>query len=58
MTDRERAVLELAIKLRQAKYVVEEAFIRQEYNHAVDMLIRERRDAKTENVKDGQASVQ
>jgi hypothetical protein len=46
VTEREADVLELAIKLRQAKYVVEEALIRMEYNHAVDMLIKERRDEK------------
>jgi hypothetical protein len=51
MTEREADVLELAIKLRQAKYVVEEAMLRQEYSHAVDMLIKERRDEKAKDHK-------
>jgi hypothetical protein len=47
MTDREREVLDLAIKWRNSKYAVEEALIRQKFIHAIDMLKKERRDEKS-----------
>ena len=46
MTDLEREVLDLAIKLLDAKHSVEEAWIRQQYIRAVRMLKKERRDEK------------
>jgi hypothetical protein len=46
VTEREREVLDLAIKLRQADTAMEIALLQIEFNHAVDMLIKERRDKK------------
>lgn len=56
MTEREQKVLELAIKLREAKFSVEEALIRQQYLRAVDLLIKERRGAKVENASNNDMS--
>lgn len=51
MTEWEQQVCELAIRWREAKYSVEEALLRQELTHAIDMLKKERRDAKVEESK-------
>ncbi|MBA2525666.1 MAG: hypothetical protein H0V18_07785 [Pyrinomonadaceae bacterium] len=48
MTAQENKVLELSMQWRQAKFAVEEALIRQELTRAIDMLIKERRDAQAE----------
>jgi hypothetical protein len=58
MTAREREALELAIQWVDAKYSVEEALIKQKFIRAVRLVKKERRDAKSEKVKDEQASVQ
>lgn len=44
----EKEIIELSIKLVQAKYSVEEALIQQEWKRKVRMLIKARRDAKVE----------
>lgn len=46
MTQREEDVLRLAIEWRQSKYAVGEALLEAEFKHAIDMLIKERRDAE------------
>lgn len=51
MTDREREVIELAIKLRQATGQMEIALLEIEFKHAIDMLVKERRDAKAASPK-------
>ena len=56
MTDLEREVLDLAIRLEDVKLAVEEAFIRQKYKRAVRLLKKERRDAKAQK-DEGQGSL-
>ena len=51
MTERESDVVDLSIKLRQAQFAVEEAVLMQQWRHAVDMLIKERRDAQAKGDK-------
>jgi hypothetical protein len=48
VTEREVEVIRLSIEKRQSRYAVAEALIEADWNHAVDMLIKERRDAKPE----------
>lgn len=43
----EKEIVELSIKLVQAKYSVEEALIQQEWKRKVRLLIKARRDAKS-----------
>lgn len=45
LTKREREVLELGLRWVQAKYVVEEAIIRQRFIRAAKMLLKYRRDS-------------
>lgn len=52
MTIWEEQVINLAIEWRNAKYAVEEAVIRQNFWHAVDMVKKERRDAATQSEKE------
>jgi hypothetical protein len=51
MTEREEDVLRLAIEWRQSKYAVAEALIEANFRHAIDMLIKERRDAKVDDAE-------
>ena len=46
MTELEARVLDLVIEWRESKYAVAEALIRQELMRTIDMLKKERRDAK------------
>lgn len=46
MTEREKEVLELAVEWRRSRFAVAEAIVRQKMVHAIDMLMKERRDAK------------
>lgn len=48
MTPREERVLNLAIQWRMSRYAVEEALVEAEFKREIDMLIKERRDAKAE----------
>lgn len=51
MTEREAEVLRLAIEWRRSRYAVAEALLEADFKHAIDMLIKERRDAKVEESK-------
>lgn len=53
MTPCEEKVLRLAIEWRYSKYAVAEALIEADLKHAIDMLVKERRDA-LENDEKGQ----
>lgn len=48
LTPREERVLNLAIQWRMSRYAVEEALVEAEFKREIDMLIKERRDAKVE----------
>lgn len=48
MTDCEEQVLELAIRWRDARYTVEAAMLQVQLRHAIDLLKKERRDAKVD----------
>lgn len=55
MTELEARVLDLVIEWREAKYAVAEALIRQELMRTVDMLKKERRDAKAQTKRRSEA---
>jgi len=51
VTKWEAEVIRLSIEKRQIRYAVGEALLEAEWNHAVDMLLKERRDAKDTTVR-------
>jgi len=57
VTERESDVVELSVKLRQAQFAVEEAVLMQQWRHAVDMLIKERRDAQAKGEPIGETNL-
>lgn len=46
MTEREERVLTLAIEWRMSRYAVAEALIESDLRHAIDLLVKERREAE------------
>jgi len=55
VTDREQAVIQLAIEWRETRFAVAKALIESDLIHAVDMLKKERRDELLNN-PDAEAS--
>lgn len=51
MTDREKRVLDLAIQWRMSKYAIAEALVEAEFKREIDLLIKERRDKKVQEVE-------
>jgi hypothetical protein len=45
LTELEKEIIELAIRLVQSRYAVEEAIIQQEFKRKVNLLIKARRDS-------------
>jgi len=48
VTEREEAVISLAIEWRETKFAVGKALVESALIHAIDMLKKERRDAKAD----------